>query len=347
MVISYRRENIIRLACVMGILFALVLVMLKVENMLVTQVLAWVLFYTINPLVNRLERAGFSRLVSIIVPFVACGFFIWLGTVMLSPMIGSQVSSFRTEFPKYIAGVSKLLSTSEEHINSILNGSYNVNISAAVENYLLKFTSDVFTKLPNIASSLFTVLLLAPFFAFFMLKDGRQFSRQLLSIVPNNLFELSLNLVHQLNSQLGDFIRARFLEALIVGALVWAGLQILGYDYAVVLGVIAGVTNLIPYIGPVIGAVPAFLIALVNEASGASFLTLTLIYVIAQVIDMLFIVPILVAKIVDLHPITVVVAIIIGSQLMGILGMIISIPIASAFKVIATAIFSHMVEFKS
>lgn len=347
MTISYRRENYIRLFTVVGILSLLTLVMIRVENMLVTQVLAWVLFYTINPVVNRLERAGFGRTTAILIPFVVCGLLVWLGTALLSPMIGQQIASFRTEFPKYVAGVSKLLSSSEEHINSILNGSYSVNVSGAVENYLLKLTSDVFARLPNIASSLFTVLLLAPFFAFFMLKDGRQFSRQLLSLVPNNLFELSLNLVHQLNSQLGDFIRARFLEALIVGALVWAGLQILGYDYAVVLGVIAGVTNLIPYVGPVIGAVPAFLIALVNEASGASFLTLTLIYVFAQIIDMLFIVPILVAKIVDLHPITVVVAIIIGSQIMGILGMIISIPIASALKVIGTAIFSHMVEFKS
>lgn len=343
----YHRENLIKLCAVIAILFGLVLVILKVKNMLVTLVLAFVVFYTLNPVVNRLERAGFSRTMSILIPFVISGFLVWLAAYILSPLASNQMSSLRTEFPKYIAGVSKLLSTTEEKINGFFHGNYQINISGKAEDYLLKMTGELFGSLPALASDIFTIVLLAPFFAFFMLKDGRTFTRQLLSVVPNNLFELSLNLIHQLNSQLGDFIRARFLEALIVGAIVWLGLQVMGFDYAVMLGIFAGITNLIPYIGPLIGAVPAFLIALINETTGVGFLTITLIYVIAQVIDMLFIIPLLVAKIVDLHPITVVISIIIGSQVMGILGMIISIPIASAIKVITQAIFTHLVEFKS
>lgn len=343
----YNKEDYVRLAAVVAILSGLGLIILKVENMLVTQVLAWVIFYTINPIVNRLERAGFSRTVSIIIPFVVSGFLIWLGFYFLSPMIGHQIVSFKSEFPKYVAGISKIMTSTEEQLNSVLNGSYKIDISNKAETYILSITSNVFGSLPSLASSLFTILLLAPFFAFFMLKDGRAFTRQMLSLVPNRLFELSLNLIHQLNSQLGDFIRARFLEALIVGAITWAGLQMIGFDYAVVLGLFAGITNLIPYVGPVIGAVPAFLITLVNQAPSGTFLALTLVYVIAQVIDMLFIVPLLVAKIVDLHPISVVIAIIIGSQVMGVMGMIISIPLASAFKVITTSIFSHLVQFKS
>jgi putative permease len=172
-------------------------------------------------------------------------------------------------------------------------------------------------------------------------------------MVPNNLFEMALNLHHQLNDQMGAFIRARFIEAAIVGIVVWLGLQISGFPYASLLGLFAGITNLIPYLGPLIGAVPAVLIVLISPdavmtaSTGLNLIILTSIYFFAQLVDILFVIPLLVAKVVNLHPVTVIIVIIVGSQVMGILGMVISIPVASAIKLIFQAFYDHVLEFRA
>jgi putative permease len=160
------------------------------------------------------------------------------------------------------------------------------------------------------------------------------------------MFELALNLQYQINRQLSDFIRARLLEATIVGVVVWTGLALISFPYAILLGVFAGLTNLIPYIGPLIGAVPAVLIALVAYGDGVTILLVSVVYVGAQLIDNMIVIPFIVAKIVNLHPIIVVVVILIGAQSAGILGMIISIPVACIIKLTAEALYHHLLEFR-
>ena len=256
-----------------------------------------------------------------------------------------QLSAFKSELPKFIDGMTKILAIRELKLNSFLFNMYEIDISKSLESTLLIFFRGLFDDLPNIISSSLSVMILAPFFAFFMLLDGQAVGKKLLALVPNNFFELALNLQHRINVQLGDFIRARLLEAGIVGFCVWVGLAAVGFEYAVLLAVFAGLSNLIPYIGPVVGAIPAVLIALVNSVPGFEFLIVIAVYIIAQLIDNFFIIPLVVAKIANLHPVTVAIVIIIGAQIGGILGMIISIPVASMLKLIISTIYSHLVEF--
>ena len=121
----------------------------------------------------------------------------------------------------------------------------------------------------------------------------------------------------------------------------------MGCPYPVLLGLIAGLTNLIPYLGPILGAVPAFLIAMVNGYSSLQLVSLALVYLIAQIFDAGILIPVLVAKIVDLHPVTVIVVIIAGAQVMGIVGMIISIPVAATMKVTLNTVYRHLIDTRS
>lgn len=143
---------------------------------------------------------------------------------------------------------------------------------------------------------------------------------------------------------MGGFIRARFLEAGIVGLIIWVGLWLTHFPYAALLALFAAFTNLIPYFGPIIGVVPAIVISLINGSSPFDLFLVSLPYLIAQVVDIFVIIPLVVAKIVDLHPITVVVSFIVGAQLLGVLGMIIAIPIASALKVTLYTFYRHLVD---
>jgi putative permease len=186
-----------------------------------------------------------------------------------------------------------------------------------------------------------------------MLRDGRRVSRGVLAMVPNDLFELALRLHHQINDQLGGFIRARFFEAAIVGLVVLVGLEVFGFPYATLLALFAALTNLIPYVGPIIGAVPAILIALLSpeiaatSSSSINLILITSVYFAAQLIDVALIIPLVVARIVNLHPVTVIIVIIVGAEVMGVLGMMISIPVASVLKLTFTAVYEHLMEFRS
>ncbi len=344
-----RRERRIKTVSVLIILLATVGIIFAVDFMLVSFVMAFVVNYLLSPIVNSLERRGLHRNAAIMIPFLSTGVLIAVGIYNLLPLASQQFTLLESQLPKYQIDLANLVSSGEERFKGF-SKLYNVSFSQTINSWMIAKTTVISSALPQFISGSATVLILTPFLAFFMLQDGRRVSRSVLAIVPNNLFELALNLHHQLNAQMGGFIRARFLEAAIVGLVVWMGLQIADFPYAILLGVFAGVTNLIPYLGPLIGAVPAVLIALISEDAmmtssiGINLFIITAIYLLAQLIDVALIIPFVVARIVNLHPVTVIIVIIIGSQVMGVLGMMISIPVASAIKLIFQTFYKHLTE---
>lgn len=158
---------------------------------------------------------------------------------------------------------------------------------------------------------------------------------------------MAISLSYKINAQIGEFIRARLIEAVIVGIVVWIGLSVMNFPYAIFLALFAVLMNLIPYVGPFIGAIPAFIIALVNQEPSLVIMMMALVYLIAQIIDIIFVIPLVVAKTVNLHPASVIIVFIIGAHLMGVLGMIIAVPVASVFKLIFFTIYDQLIKFRA
>lgn len=341
-------EQRLKLAIVLLIIASAMLVLFKVENMLASFVLAFVTNHLLSPFVSALERRGFSRLLSIIIPFLGASILVLGFAAILIPSITDQIYNLESELPRIHSGTLNLLLSTEEKIKIFLNVK-DIELLSDMNNWIVSQTAQFSSLIPLWLSQSLTILFLFPFFAFFMLKDGKKSVRTLMSLVPNNVFELFLNIQHQLNDQLGNFVRARLFESLIVAIVVLFGLSILGFPYAFILSFIAGIVNLIPYIGPIIGVIPALLISLISSSAiitPSTWLDLTLIcsvYLLAQIIDILFIIPLVVARIVNLHPVSVIISIILGAQLMGIWGMVISIPLASTLKIILTTLFNHLI----
>lgn len=347
-----RRERILKLTAVAFTLLTGGVILLAVDNLLVSFILAFVTNYLLAPIVDVLERKGVPRQTAILIPFLTSGALIGIGIYKVVPLITQQASALESQLPRYQVDLMSLATQAEERFRGFLK-IYNINFSDTINTFIINKTAHLSSAIPAAISGSLTVLLLTPIFAYFMLQDGRAAARKILSMVPNSLFETALNLHHQLNEQMGGFIRARFLEAAIVGLVVWLGLQVSGFPYAGLLGLIAGVTNLIPYLGPLIGAVPAILIALISndalitQSISLNLIIVTSIYFFAQLVDIAFIIPLVVARIVNLHPVTVIIVIIVGSQVMGILGMVISIPVASAIKLIFHAFYDHLMDFRA
>lgn len=342
-----KREQLLRLFAVFFTLALLTYVLLAVENLLISFVLAFASTYLLTPLVRYFERKGFPRTSAILIPYFTLMALTSAVIFITIPLVAAQVSELRLELPKYIEGVAALIARWENYLREyfpiVLKYNFGANIARIAETGI----TGVLQNAPKYAKQFLTVCLLSPIFCYFMLKDGRSVSRAILSVFPNNVFEMAQSLSHKINVQLGDFIRARLVEAFIVGVVVWVGLSILQFPYALFLSIFAAVMNLIPYVGPFIGAVPAFVIAIINQEASINVLLMSMVYFIAQLVDIVFIIPLIVARTVNLHPVTVIVVFIIGASLMGVLGMIISVPVASVLKLIFYTIYDQLIKFRA
>ncbi len=344
---TLKRVNRWKLVALLSLLLGSTLVILSVENLLLAFLIAFVVSYAFGPGVNFLERHGMSRTLATVILFAVGGAVTALLSWGIAPYLGETLLSLKDDMPRFIEGVSRFIAELEARVQGIAGPLANIDLTSRVESILTTSTSRFFEGLPSFLKTFITVMLLGPFLAFFMVKDGRNMMRTVLGLVPNHLFETVLSMLSQINTQIGQFVRARLLESLIVGLVTSAGLLFISFPYAALLGITAGITNLIPYLGPIIGAVPAFLIATVNHYSSLDIALVATVYIVAQLIDAGFLIPLLVAKIVDLHPVTVIVVMIIGAQVLGILGMVISIPVASTLKVVITTLYRHLIDTRT
>ena len=336
-----KRLNFFRLSFFLIIFSLLLASLFVIKGLFITLLLAFILSFILMPPVNFLNR-WIPRAYA--VPIVFFSFLGGLGFLLFSsfPFLSEQFSNLQEEFPKYIERISFLISDWQDHLESKFNFIKEFNLSDRFTQLLSSFGGTVLQELPSNLTQSFTVLLLAPFFAFFMMKSRLGLLRSLYPLVPNHVFEMVLSLHYKINKQVGVFIRGRILEAFIVGLIVGTGLILLDFPFAILLGIFASITNLVPYIGPIIGSIPVLLVALANDHETSQILIVMGLFFFTQVIDSMVLVPILLARFVNLHPLTVVVIIIAGAQFMGIMGMIISIPIANALKVSVMAVYQHV-----
>ena len=182
-------------------------------------------------------------------------------------------------------------------------------------------------------------LVIVPFAVFFFLKEGRRLTHELIELVPNAYFELCLNLIYQINGQIGGYLRGQMLETGIVALLSVIALTLIGLPNAIPIGLMAGMANMIPYLGPLIGGITASVVALSTGGGGTMVLYVVVSFALIQMIDNLVVQPVIIAKSVDLHPMLVMLVVSIGSQLLGIMGMLIAVPVTGILKVSTQTIY--------
>lgn len=304
--------------------------------------ISYIIFLILSPAIPVLMRLGLNKTMSAFVIITTLLSVTIIPLVKLGPLAADQVKNVQYYMPK----VEKYITTEYSNIIVIVEEKFGMKVSdqhlpdgvhyakVAIQTFLINF--------PKLLASIVEWLFLVPLFIFFLLKDSGNFKNLMLSVTPNSLFERFYYVSHQFNKQIGDYIFAKFIEASIVGSIITIGLWMMDIRFSLILGVLAGATNIIPYLGPLLGMVPALIFAIVEYGMGTTFGAIALLYTIANAIDIAIVFPILVSKIVDLHPMIVIASVIIGSQMLGVLGMVISIPCAAAVKLILSEIYKEV-----
>ena len=309
--------------------------------------LSLVLSFLLDPLVTQLEKL-FSRTGSIFIVYVLTLGLGFLAILWLTPHWQEFWGNMRTDFPRYTSQVIEALRNITATLHERFPMVVDYGLPAKLRAWTEQLMAAILTATPQSAMKIGGLLIVVPLFTFFLLRDGRKILRACVALAPNRHFEMVRDLSYLVSRQLSHFVRGRILEALIVGLVVTAGLSITDIRYAPMLGIFAGVTNLIPYIGPIIGMVPGILIAFVDLGVGGQFWWIVILYIlIAQVlIDNFILIPILISRVSNLHPLLVFFAIIVGGKLYGIVGMIIGVPIVSVVKIAIQEIRTYRRTFR-
>lgn len=293
-----------------------------------------------GPAVNFLNRKGLPKTGSILLIFSIFGVVIVFGLTHLIQALVSQWSSFVDAFP--VLGESALQKLGQ--LQQKIQNSLNIEINLGVTHWLIdlgKNTQDwALNHAPTFIGNLFTASLLAPLFTFFILKDSKALGEQVQKLIPKNYSKQSMDMLQRISASLGQFLRAKLLEALLVGLLIYLGLILVDAPYPGVFALIAGVTNVIPYLGPILGAAPALITIGFSDLYVSNLWPAFFVFLIVNAVDMLLIFPVFVAKLVNLSPLTLLASVAVGQELYGLIGMLLAVPLASICKII----FQEIVE---
>jgi putative permease len=260
----------------------------------------------------------------------------------ITPRVSKEIDSFQKENSRYSSSITEKLRLQEERVLGAYPMFKDARLTDKALDWMRNSVDKLWAIVPNFASHLMLCLFLVPFLSFVLLRDAHEIRRSALKLVPNRYFETVYSLSYRILEEMGGFVAARIIEAAMVTVMVTIGCLTLKIPYAILLGVFAGATIPIPYLGPLLGAAPGIFLAILEPSVPNQLLLVVLVYSVANLIDMLLIFPLVVAKIVDLHPVVVVISVILGSQLFGIVGMIVAVPITSILKILIQEIYSRV-----
>ncbi len=317
----------------------------RVRGILTPFLLAFALSYLMNPVVTYLEKRGAPRGLGTLVIYVGFTLFVTLFALYLVPRFLVQLERLAEVLPEQAGSIQSHLAGfylrfSRFNIPEPVKGAIDNGIERA-EEALAGFVERALGSVPGLLPRL-GLLILVPVLAFYLTMDFPELKMWLLSWIPDRWRSDIVGLMIEMDNSLGSFIRGQLLISAIVGILIAVGLSIIGVDFALIIGLIAGIFNIVPYFGPIIGAVPAVVFALLRSPLTAVYVVL--LFAIVNQVESSIISPNILGEHVGLHPVTVIFSIISGGYLFGILGVILAVPVTSIVKVTLRYIHNKLLQ---
>jgi len=297
------------------------------------------LYFLLNPIVKFLQKNKIPKTLAIIILYVGVIGIIILAIGSIVPMISKQVSELFSNIPKYADDAVKYFQylNDTKQYKWIMNQEY-VKIEDITENlkaYAQTIPSNITNGIGSIISTMTNItitIVTVPFLLFYCFKDGSKFPEALSKFFPSSYRKEGLKIIKDTSETIAAYIQGQVIVALFVGTLSLIGYWIIGLDYALVMALVVAVTNIIPYVGPLIGGAPAVIIALFTSPTQA--LLVIIVITIAQQIEGNILSPLILGKRLDTHPATIIILLLVAGNLAGILGMILAVPTYAAIKTI-------------
>lgn len=295
-----------------------------------------VIAYILNPLVDSLERRGAPRVAGIVIVYAFVSIIFTLISVYLIPITTRQLERMSEDFPTQIRSLELLVTDLYARYHTVpLPESVRESLDSIVQQWegflastvsrAIDATVGLLHQLPN--------LVLAPVLAFYFSRDKDEIRRKVISWIPAKSREEVSNLLGEIDAVVGGFVRGQLLVAMVMVALISIGLWLTGIEFWFPIGVAAGILDVIPYFGPLLGAIPALVIAVLKSPLRAVYVVI--VFAVANQIESAVLTPRIVSGYVGLHPLVVIFALMLGARMFGLLGMMVAVPVAGMIRVIA------------
>lgn len=302
------------------------------KDLFLILVISFTMTFILKPMVDYLENLGTARWIAVLLVFVGLGSIVVLGVALLLPVLTAQVSQIATAFDK--DRLTVMLNDLSMQISHQIPFLKSETIREQLNTILVSFGNAAGEALSG-ALSTAASLLIVPFIAFFLLNDYYTMQKSFIRGMSNKYFEMTLNIIYKIEDQLSKYIQGTFIESLFVAILYAICYFLFGINYAIVLGLVGGITNIIPFAGPFIGAIPVLLISIIQFGDLSMLPWIVIITVAVQQIDQVLIQPAVFSRIMNIHPLTMFIVILIGNELLGVIGMVLAIPMYTIIVVTA------------
>lgn len=335
---------VLRLVVFVGSLAVVVTLLIVFRRIFQPLLLGMGLAYLFDPLVSWFERRGRSRVTGVIV--LALILVLSLATVLLFivPAIGEQADRLADKLPQYQERVREVVKPWFDKLEARYPAEFEDLQQRAVEGLREnlpkvatsagKWVSGLFGNLMDFLLFLLN-LIFVPVFAFYLLVDWPKVKKGMVGMIPVPYRDVTLARVKEVDLAVASFLRGQLTIALVLAAINATGLVLLGVPFGLVLGIVAGLANMIPYMALVVGLVPSVLLCWAEYQSWGMALGVVAIFSGAQMLEGTVLSPRILSKSVNLHPVWVLLAIMAGGSLFGFVGLLIAVPVAAAIQVFA------------
>lgn len=305
--------------------------------------IAFLLSIFLNPAVDFIEGLGINRMFSVIIVLVLLVVGIYVILALLIPPLITEAQKFVAELGQLADVLPGIIQSIRERLEFLLPESYRTvkfDIPWFVDLIIGPIkNSNILSSIPN----LITYSIITPIVLFLFLLQGDEIFRTVMALVPNRFFEMTLLITHQIRYGIISYLKGIAIQILILSCIFIPGLWLIDMPYAPILALFAATVNIIPYVGPAIGATPIIATALI--AGDGLLLPALVVIGIGQAVDNAFTQPVVLARSVDVHPIIAVLAVITFQQWMGFAGMVIALPLAGIMVMTIQTMYRSLKSF--
>ena len=319
-----------------------------ISELLPPFLLAFIFSYLLSPIVDRLEFIFQKRILAVIALYIGISIGLTFFFNYIIPLLISEFNELSSNIPFYLSILKEWSINLKTNIEINFPIIQQLNVLDNIQTQIQDIIFNLAQRIPTLFLSTFSTLsylLLIPIILFFFLFQGPDLKIAFFRIIPNKYFEVLIYLFYSIGNKIGNYLRGILIETLIVGFLSFIVLLILGANYSVLLGTLAGIMNLIPYLGPFLGAIPALIVLYLQFKSFNIIVYIIIGYGLIQVLDNIILKPIIYSQSVDIHPLAILVFLLVGGMVAGIWGLILAVPFAGILKV-TISILAKEIKFR-
>ncbi|MBA3063233.1 MAG: AI-2E family transporter [Atribacteria sp.] len=298
---------------------------------------ALMLAYFFDPLYKFLLNKKAPKVLAIIIVFGIIIALLILTIFFLIPSVINQLNILYKEIPKFIENYQNMILSIKPQLSKFIDPAdvetlLKENLSE-LQKGVLGFSQSIIIYLSNIVSSITFGIVIVPLILFYLMRDMVKFKENLYIFVSKKNKKEFKEVLEEIDNIVSGFIRGRIIVCFIVGTLIGIGLYFLNLKFALIIGIISGIFNFIPYLGPIVGVVLALIFAL--GSPWWTLLMIVVLFVLVNQLEAIYLNPNILGKGLGLHPLTVILSMLICGQLLGILGVLVAVPLAAILKVLA------------